>query len=123
MSAKISGNLPKGDANGIGPIVQELVDQPHRFHVLLAIVDCSKISTNNDTGEVVPTARVRRVEVVLPPDLKTAEKLMRRALESRSGRSVLPMELEDEITMAFGRVDPRTGEIFGDDEDGSESQA
>lgn len=77
MSAKISGNLPKGDANGIGPIVQELVDQPHRFHVLLAIVDCS----------------------------------------------VLPMELEDEITMAFGRVDPRTGEIFGDDEDGSESQA
>lgn len=119
MSAKMSSSLPNGDANGIGPIIQELVQQPHRYHVLLAIVDCSKITTNNDTGEIVPTARVRRVEVVLPADLKAAEKLMRRSLEKRSGRQVLPMDLEDEITMAFGRVDPRTGEIL-DDEDGKE---
>lgn len=115
MSAKIGGTLPRGDANGMGPIIQELVEQPHRFHVLLAIVDCKKVTTDHDSGEVIPTARIRRVEVVLEGDLKTAEKLLRRALESRSGRTMLPMDLEDEISMAFGKVDPRTGEMYGED--------
>jgi hypothetical protein len=119
MSAKMSGGLPKGDANGLSPIVRDLIDHPHRFHVLLAIVDCKSIHTDNDSGEIVPTARVRRVEVVLPEDLKTAEKLLRRSLEKRAGKTVLPMDLEDEITIAFGRVDPRTGEILDDPGDSS----
>ncbi len=108
--------LPKGDANGLGPIVSDLVEHPHRFHVLLAIVDCKSVHVDNDSGEVVPTARIRRVEVVLPEDLKQAEKLLRRSLEKRAGKTVLPMDLEDEINIAFNRVDPRTGEMLGDDE-------
>ena len=116
MSAKIGGSLPKGDANGLGPIVRDLIDHPHRFHVLLTIVDCKKVATDHDTGEIVPTARIRRVEVVLPDDLKAAEKLMRRSLENRAGLTVLPMDLEDEIAIAFNRVDPRTGEMLGDDD-------
>jgi hypothetical protein len=28
---------------------------------------------------------------------------------------MLPMDLEDEISMAFGKVDPRTGEMYGED--------
>lgn len=118
VSAKIGGSLPKGDANGIGPIVGELVNHPHRMHVLLCLVDCNKVTTNNDTGEIIPTARIRRVEVVLPQDLKSAEKLLRRALEKRAGLTVLPMDLEDEISIAFGRVDPRTGEVLDDESDG-----
>lgn len=118
MSAKIGGSLPKGDANGMGPIVRDLIDHPHRFHVLLCIVDCKKVATDHDTGEVVPTARIRRVEVVLPEDLKAAEKLLRRALEKRAGLTVLPMDLEDEVSIAFGRVDPRTGEVLDEDPDG-----
>lgn len=53
MSAKIGGSLPKGDANGLGPIVRDLIDHPHRFHVLLSIVDCKAVATNHDTGEIV----------------------------------------------------------------------
>lgn len=106
----LSGSLPKGDANGLGPIVRTLIDEPHRFHVVMAIVDCKQVTTNNDTGEVVPTARIRRIEVVLREDLNAGQQLMRRALEKRTGRSVLPLDLEDDIRLAFGGIDPRTGE-------------
>jgi hypothetical protein len=113
----LSGALPKGDANGLGPIVRTLIDEPHRYHVIMAIVDCAKVTTNNDTGEVMPTARIRRVEAVLGDDLEKAQTLMRRALEKRTGRQVLPLDLEDDIKLAFGRIDPRTGErLEGDDE-------
>lgn len=112
MTARMGSALPKGDANGLGVITTDLIQHPHRYHVVLAIVDCKSITTDNDTGEVVPTARVRRIEVVDPADLKTAEKLIRRALERRSGTTVLPLELEDELTAAFANVDPRTGEVL-----------
>lgn len=116
--AHVSGSLPKGDANGLGPIVRTLIDEPHRFHVVLAIVDCKSVTTNNDSGEIIPTARIRRIEVVLPDDLHAGEQLMRRALEKRSGRTVLPLDLEDDMRLAFKQIDPRTGERL----DGSEGE-
>lgn len=118
MTVKLSPKLPDGDANGLGPISRELIDHPHRYHVLIAIVDCKSMTTDLDSGDVVPTARVRRVEVVDPADLAKMEKFLRRALERRSGMTVLPLELEDEISIAFGHVDPRTGEVLGDRDDG-----
>jgi hypothetical protein len=107
---KLGGALPKGDANGLGPIVRSLIDEPHRFHVVMAIVDCKSVTTNNDTGEVIPTARIRRIEVILGQDLTDAQRLMRRSLEHRTGRTVLPLDLEDDINIAFRGIDPRTGE-------------
>jgi len=111
----LSGALPKGDANGLGPVVRTLIDEPHRFHVVMAIIDCKQVSTNHDTGEVIPTARIRRIEVILRDDLNAAQQLMRRSLEKRSGRTVLPLDLEDDIQIAFGRIDPRTGEQLDGD--------
>lgn len=107
---KMSSKLPKGDANGLSGIVGDLVENPHKVHALLVLVDCSKVTTDQDTGDTLPTARIRRAEVVRRQDLKEAERLVRRALEERSGTTVLPMELEDEITAAFADIDPRTGE-------------
>jgi hypothetical protein len=112
---KITGTLPKGDANGAAAIAADLIADPHRFKVLLLIVDCKKVTTDNDTGEAVPTARIRRVEAVLGQDLPQAEQIMRRSLEKRTGRTVLPLGLEDEVRMAFRDIDPRTGEKNGSD--------
>lgn len=114
----LSGSLPKGDANGLGPIVRALIDEPHRYHVVMAIVDCKRVTTDNDTGEIIPTARIRRIEVVLPGDLDTGQALMRRALEKRTGRTFLPLDLEDDMKLAFKQIDPRTGErLDGDGDD------
>jgi hypothetical protein len=119
MSINISGALPKGDANGLGVIATDLVTDPHRFKVVMMIVDCKRVTSDNDTGETIPTARIRRAEAVLPQDLAAAEQLMRRALESRTGRVVLPLDMEDEMRLAFGQIDPRTGEQTKPDGDGA----
>lgn len=113
---KLAGRLPQGDANGLDAISRALVAEPHQVHVVLALIDCKSTSLNHDTGEVVPTARVRRIEVVGGgQDRDLAHKLLRRALEERTGATVLPFDLEEDLKAAFGRVNPHTGEILDDE--------
>ena len=109
----LASNLPKGDGNGLVALAADLVQHPHNVHVVVALVDCSKTTTNNDTGEVVPTARVRRIEAITEADKELAAKMLRRALEKRTGKVVLPFDLEEDMRAAFGNVDPNTGEILG----------
>lgn len=98
---KLSGSLPSGDGNGLTEVTSAMLNDPGRLHVAIAIVDCSKITTNTDTGEVTPTARIRRIEVVTDEDRKVAEGLMRRALDQRTGREALPYDLEQELKGVF----------------------
>lgn len=118
MSAKLAGSLPGGDANGLGPILRVLVEAPHRRHIVIAVVDSKRTTVDNDSGEQVPTLRVRRIEVVRRDDLDAAERLVRRALEERTGQTVLPLEIEDDIRDLFEsvRIDPDTGELIGGDD-------
>lgn len=109
---KLKSTLPKGDANGLGPVALSLLRDPHRMQVIIAIVDCAKTEIDHDVDEQIPVIRVRRVEGVLREDMAAAQRLMRRALEFRTGRHVLPLELEDDIQLAFDAVD---GGIDGDD--------
>lgn len=113
---KIAGNLPKGDGNGLDAIAALLIDNPKRIQVIVALVDCKKTTTDNDTGDVEPTARIRRIEAITGDDKPLAARMLTRALELRNGRTVLPFDLEVDMRSAFGRIDPQTGEILGDDE-------
>jgi len=108
--ASLSGNLPAGDANGLAAIISDLIRDPHKMHVLIAIADCRKVTTDNDTGDIIPTVRIRRIEAVHHDDLPAAEKLMRRALEHRSGKTVLPLDLEDDVRAVFGQIEADTPE-------------
>lgn len=110
---KLSSTLPGGDGNGLTAITRQMIDDPQQVHVAIALVDCSRLTTDTDTGEVEPTARVRRIEVIEGQDNELAHKMMRRALEERTGQTVLPMDLEDDLREAFGSIDPDTGEILG----------
>lgn len=101
----LSGSLPQGDGNGLSAIISDLIRDPRKYHVVIGIVDCSKITTKPDSGEVIPTARLRRVEVITAADLNVAESLMRRALDKRTGRQQLPFDLEEDIRSAFGDED------------------
>lgn len=121
---KLSAALPGGDGNGLTAIARTLVESPHTVHVVIGLVDCKSTSVDHDTGETVPTARIRRVEVVHGVDMDTAQQIMRRALEQRTGQTVLPLDLENDLREAFGNVDPATGEILDGptDERGGESR-
>lgn len=103
MSANLAGSLPAGEANGLAAIARELVEEPNRVHVVIALVDCSKITTKTDSGDVIPTARIRRIEAI--KDLEDGRRmrvLLRREYERRTGKTVLPFELEEDMRKAFG---------------------
>lgn len=111
---KLASALPSGSANGLGEIVDALTRDPEGLQVLIMIVDTKKIETIPDTGEVVPTARVRRVEALTGMDLKAGRTLMRRAYEKRTGRESLPIEVEAEFDQAFGPDAAAAQPLFGE---------
>lgn len=107
MSAKLSSSLPDGGANGLSAIAEQLADNPEKIHVVVALIDCSKITTNVDNGDVIPTARIRRIEAMTDPeDNYRLKQLVRRQYERRTGKTVLPFELEQDLNDALGGNPP-----------------
>jgi hypothetical protein len=115
--AALGGTLPTGDKNGLTAIAGDLIREPARPRVIIALIDNPKTVVKNESGERVATVRFRRIEAVLPGDHPAAEQLMRRALEKRTGATVLPLDLEDELSAAFAEFDP---EDAGDDAGGED---
>lgn len=99
MSVTLSGNLPADDRNGFGAISAALVDEPEAVHVVIALVDCTKITTKVESGEIIPTARIRAIEAFRAEtaDAKEVRRLWRRAFERRTGKFELPLEIEREL--------------------------
>lgn len=98
---RLSGSLPKGVRNGLDHLAPKLLGDPTAPRLLIVSVDCLSETTNHDTGEVVPTARVLAVEAVAPRDVATVEAAMHHARDLRTG---------DAPALAF---DPVTGEVSG----------
>ena len=99
---KLAAALPAGEANGLGAIVGDLTRDPYGLRVIIALVDCSEIITKTDTGELIPKIRIRRVEALLTKDRATGRQMMTRALENRTGREALPIEITEDFDRAFG---------------------
>lgn len=99
---KLKATLPKSlDENGLIPLAKAFNKDPYSQHIIIAVVDCPKTELDYEAGIKTPFARIRRVEMVLEGDSGAAERLMRRALEERSGRDTLPLDFEE----AFDRPD------------------
>ncbi|MDR3068633.1 MAG: hypothetical protein LBU50_03935 [Cellulomonas sp.] len=113
---KLASGLPKDTRhNGLARLAPQMLRSPKSRHLMLAVVDCSKITEDVTSGEHEPTARVLRIEKVHPDDMAEAERLVRRALEHRSGDTVLPIDLERDIEDWIGQgytIDLATGEIL-----------
>lgn len=102
---RLSSRLPKGDANGLGPLVQKLLDDPEQVQVVVALVDCQKITDDIDSGDRIPTLRVRRIEGVTDSgDRERLRMILVREYERRTGKVVLPFDLEQDVRSAFGKA-------------------
>lgn len=112
---KLNARLPKGDGNGLDSLARAMLEEPHRIHVVIALVDCAKVTVDTDEGTSEPTARIRRIEVITEADKAQARVMLRRALEKRTGKTVLPFDLEEDVRAAF--VDFETGELRDGDGD------
>jgi hypothetical protein len=109
MTTRIVGTLPSGDTNGLPVISHALLHRPKETHVVVAVLSTKRITEDVETGDRVPTAQILAIEVIDPDphvdDLEVAQRLMRRAGERRHGGEMLPIDVEDQFTELFARVD------------------
>jgi hypothetical protein len=106
MSASLSGSLPSGDQNGLAALAPALVNKPEQLHVAVITFSTSKLTTDVDSGDVVPTVRIRQFEpFVGSSDVDELRRLLRRAYERRTGKVELPLQLEQELDALLGSAD------------------
>jgi len=111
-TVKLASALPAD--HGLTAVATSLIDDPEQMHIVLAIVKTKKLTTDVESGDVSPTAHIKRIEVVGSDkdEAKRLLQIMRRAHERRTGNTVLPLDLEDDLRTALGEaIDPNTGEI------------
>jgi hypothetical protein len=109
MSAfvRLSTKLP-GDpeTNGVDALADVLVDDPATIRYAVVWFDVAKVTAETDTGDLIPTIRVRRIEPIgtaahVDPAIADA---VAAAVEDRTGRKAIPFAIvEVETTEA---VDP-----------------
>lgn len=110
MTVKLASSLPKADeANGLAAnAATYLAEGPGSLHVAVVVFVVNKCS-NEETGDSIPTLRVGRVEPILDDqDCARMGRIATRAFERRTGATVLPLDMEDEIRAAFGDLDGET---------------
>lgn len=107
---KLNSALPKG-SNGLTSLATRMIRTPEELHVVIALIDCSSIKTDTDTGDIEPTARIIRVEALTDADKPAALAMFRAAIAKRTGAAVLTgMESWDEdLAAAFNLT---TGEVL-----------
>lgn len=124
MSVKLSSSLPADDRNGLPAIAASLIENPDDVHVAVLLVRTKEIRANPRTGAVVPTAEILAAEAFTQQtaDARELERLLRRQHERRTGKTELPLELEqalDDLQPA-PEGDEDTGDEPASDEPDSE---
>lgn len=96
---KLAGRLPNDGANGLIVAAPGLIRRPGGMRVGIFVFDCESVTTRTDTGEIVPTARIRRAEIVLDQDLDEARRMVMRSVEQRISPdgALLPLDFEREL--------------------------
>lgn len=106
--ARLAARLPDGDGNGLAAIAHQLVDEPTDIRVVIALIDTMKITANVDDGSHTATVRIRRIEVITDrTDQAHLRRLLMREFERRTGKTTLPLDLENAIHVAFTDTDDK----------------
>lgn len=96
MSVRMSGAMPEGERNGLASLAHALIARPSDTRVAIVLFRTHKLTTNVTTGDVVPTVQLLAIEPMTEHETDAAElrRLMRRAVERRTGAVELPLDLE-----------------------------
>lgn len=94
---KLSSGLPEGVDNGLSAIESKVIADPEKDYLIVGIVTGHKLTTDVETGDVVPTVKLVQVEALVDTDQhKQARELLARARGKRTGQT---------------SINPETGEI------------
>lgn len=96
MSVILSAALPAGDHNGLDAIADALVDNFTAPQMIVATVNCKKITTTtgSDSRKVVATARIVDIEAFPTgtPGWHELRRLLDKQRADRTGQVPLPLE-------------------------------
>jgi len=98
MSAvvKLAAMLP-GDfeTNGIDQHVGRLLEHPDRLMVAVVWLDTKSVRIDTDSGDHIPTVRVRRIEPLGDVDKVSPKirELVQAAVQERTGRTPIPFDV------------------------------
>jgi len=111
VSPKLGGRLPVGDGNGMIDMGYELASNPSKIRAAVILFDCSDVTEKTDSGDRTVKVRVRRIEVIRnPEDFGQMQRLLLREFERRTGKAVLPFELEKDVELAFAEIAETDGD-------------
>lgn len=108
MSAavKLSSKMP-GDfeTNGIDAQAGHLVDEPDELRIAVIWYDTQKVTIDTDSGDHVPTIRVRRIEPLGTADAVSSaiRDAVQEAVGKRTGRTPIPFDIGEIVE---GGYDP-----------------
>lgn len=125
FTAVLAATLPKGEANGLAPFARDFADFPKKMHVAVIVFDAPVQTTDAEKDITKVKVRIRRVELIREKgDKSVMERLLMRALETRTGATTLPFDLETEISKEFqGIDDERLAQMEREERDLAEREA
>ena len=96
LGSKLPGDL---EVNGLDQMAQELVANPKTLRAGFVLFDTVKVTDDTDTGDRIPTVRVRRFEPLGDADDISAELRAAyfKAVEKRTGKSALPLDIVEVV--------------------------
>lgn len=93
MSVRLWPVLPKdNDRNGLGAIERALIEDPEREHIVVAVINQRRTTTDADSGETTPAARVVHIEAISGDSEEAARNLLAEAHTERTGHEQLPFD-------------------------------
>lgn len=97
MAVRMWASLPKDHlANGMPTIEKELLADADTEHVIIARINRKRVTTDDDTHETIPTARIIHVEVIGGDLQAAALELLRDVYKARTGEGTLPYPGDDD---------------------------
>jgi hypothetical protein len=108
---RLASKLPKGPGNGLEAISGDILAEPLKVRLIVAVVDAPNGAVNWEAGETEPIVRIRAIEVITGADKELAALLLRRAYESRNDQAALPFETEDDLKKILGDL-PDRADLF-----------
>lgn len=87
---KLASKLPED--GGTDALYGPLVNDPHAQHLVVGYVDCSRLTTDMDTGDVIPTMRFTALERVADGSRPVVERAFQQAKARRTGQRALDVD-------------------------------
>lgn len=97
MSVNIQARFKKDQSHldGLSAITEELAKNPLQARIIIATVDCTRVTHNVQDGTDTPTVKLTAVEVCTGADAVKVTQMLERLYAARTGRDDLPASLFD----------------------------